>query len=192
MNHSNFKSLAFYGIAIVSVLLLFNTVSTYGETNLKAPTPIKSRYHIVWAEDLPHCQKSKDLILNIQQSGIYLNASLLKADTNSAIPKNYHTNDYLSGTLRNKKLSLAGKIDRGILCNFTSKPNLNLNSATLQMQLVKPGNLIGKLTINSSDRSFKFTAVPQKSKLCQSVAKKSICRRAKDGLFYPLLSTINH
>ena len=36
MNHLSLKSLAFYGIAIGSVALLFKVVSAYGETNLKA------------------------------------------------------------------------------------------------------------------------------------------------------------
>lgn len=192
MNHSNFKSLAFYGIAIVSVLLLFKTVSTYGETYLKAPTAIKSRYRLVWAEDLANCKKSQDLILNIQQSGIYLNAYFLPVDTNYEITRNYQTNDSLTGILRNKKLILSGKVDRGIFCNIASNHNLNLNSATLQMQLVKPGNFIGKLTVNSSQRSFKVTAIPEKNQVCPSVVKKSKCRRSKDGLSYPILLTINN
>jgi hypothetical protein len=37
MSHFNAKTLSFYGIAIGSVLLLFKTVSAYGETKLKAP-----------------------------------------------------------------------------------------------------------------------------------------------------------
>jgi hypothetical protein len=33
MNHLSLKSLAFYGVAIGSVALLFKVVSAYGETN---------------------------------------------------------------------------------------------------------------------------------------------------------------
>lgn len=177
MNYSHFKSLALYGIAIVSVFLLFKTVSIYGETNLKAPLVIKGRYRLVLAEDLPNCKKSKNLILNIQQSGIYLNAYFLPANINTEILNKYQSNYSLSGILRNKKLSLSGKIDRGTLCNIAFNKNPTSNSATMQMQLVEPENFIGQLTVNSNPQSFKFTAIPQKNHVCPSVAKKSICRQ---------------
>jgi hypothetical protein len=194
MNHSNFKSLAFYGITIVSVLLLFKTVSLYGETNLKAPPVIKGRYPLVLAEDLSNCQKSEELILKIQQSGIYLNAYLLLENTNAETPKNYQTTYSFLGILKNQKLSLSGKIDRSILCNIASIQNPILNSATMQIQLLDQENFIGQLTVNGSLRPLKFTAIPQKCLSVVSdqwsVAKKSRCRLSKDRLFYPILSTI--
>ncbi|MBC6435921.1 hypothetical protein FM036_43120, partial [Nostoc sp. HG1] len=51
----------------------------YGENNLKAPPPINGLYRLTLSENLPNCEKSDTLTLKIQQSGIYLNASVLSA-----------------------------------------------------------------------------------------------------------------
>jgi hypothetical protein len=68
MNHLSLKSLAFYGVAIGSVALLFKVVSAYGETNLKAAPAIGGSYRFD-AKSLPECLKSDSLVLTIEQSG---------------------------------------------------------------------------------------------------------------------------
>ena len=163
MNHFNLKSLTFYGIAIGSVLLLFKTVSAYGETNLKAPPAMSDRYRLALAEDIPNCDKPDKLILNIQQSGIYLNASFLSANTNAETPNSHPKNDSLTGILRNQQVSLSGKIDRSILCNSASASNTHIHSATMQMQLLDKGNFTGQLALSGSTKTFRFTAVPEKT-----------------------------
>ncbi|MEH2078767.1 MAG: hypothetical protein V7K89_01765 [Nostoc sp.] len=159
MNHFNFKSLIFYGVAIISVLLLFKTVSAYGENNLKALPPISGRYRLTLAENLPNCEKSDTLTLNIEQSGIYLNASVLptnaKADTDEK-----HS---LAGIFRNQQLNLSGKVGRSILCNIPRPQNDPLNSVTIQMQLVDKAKMTGQLNVNGIPQPLKFTAVPQKT-----------------------------
>ncbi|OUL21182.1 hypothetical protein BV372_32020 [Nostoc sp. T09] len=172
MNHFNLKSLAFYGIAIGSVLLLFKTVSAYGETNLKAPPAINNRYRLTLADDIPNCEKPDALILNLQQSGIYFNASFLPANTDAEIATSNPKNDSLSGILRNKELSLSGKIDRSLLCNIASTQNALVHLATMQMQLVEQGNFTGQLTLRGSTRNFRFTAVPQKAQEKSQQLKK--------------------
>jgi hypothetical protein len=153
MNHFNFKSLAFYGIAIGSVLLLFKTVSAYGETNLKAPPAINNHYRLVLVENIPNCEKPEKLILNIQQSGIYLNASFLPVNTNSESPNNSANNDSLSGIFSNQQLSLSGKVTRSMLCNIPASQNSPVHLVRMQMQLVKPGNLIGQFALSGSTRT---------------------------------------
>jgi hypothetical protein len=159
MNHFNFKSLAFYGVAISSVLLLFKTVSAYGENNLKAPPPVNGQYRLTLAENLPNCEKSDTLTLNIEQSGIYLNVSVLSANPNA------DTNEKrsLAGLLRNQQLNLSGKVSKSILCNIPRPQNDPLNSVTIQMQLVDKGNITGQLTVNGIPQTLKFTAVSQKA-----------------------------
>lgn len=76
MSHFNAKTLSFYGIAISSVLLLFKIVSTYGETKLKAAPNINGTYELAKAENLPQCLQNRQLVLNIEQSGIYLFGNL--------------------------------------------------------------------------------------------------------------------
>ena len=62
MNNLNFKSLGFYGIAITSVLLLFKTVTAYGETNLKAPPVINGSYRLALDQNLSNCQPPEPLL----------------------------------------------------------------------------------------------------------------------------------
>jgi hypothetical protein len=124
------------------------------------------------AEDIPNCEKPDALILNIQQSGIYFNASFLPANTNAEIATSNPKNDSLSGILRNKELSLSGKIDRSLLCNIASTQNAPVHLATMQMQLVEQGNFTGQLTLSGSTRNFRFTAVPQKAQEKSQQLKK--------------------
>ncbi|MFN6466180.1 MAG: hypothetical protein RMZ41_030800 [Nostoc sp. DedVER02] len=159
MNHFKFKSLAFYAVAIGSVLLLFRTVSVYGENNLKAPLPVNGRYRLTLSENLPNCEKSDTLTLNIQQSGIYLNASVLPANA-KADTDDKHS---LAGIFKNKQLNLSGKVGRSILCNIPRPQNDPLNSVTIQMQLVDKGNVTGQLSVSGIPQTLKFTAVPEKA-----------------------------
>jgi hypothetical protein len=163
MNHFNFKSLTFYGIAIGSVLLLFKTVSAYGETNLKAPPKINNYYRLVVVDKIPNCEKPEKLILNIQQSGIYLNASLLPANTDSESLNSYVNKDSLSGIFTNQQLNLSGKVHRAMLCNIPASQNAPVHLVRMQMQLIKPGNLVGQFALSGSTRTFKFTAIPDKT-----------------------------
>jgi hypothetical protein len=105
MSHFNLKSIAFYGIAISSVVVLFRIVSTYGEANLKAPPSIGGSYQIN-AQNLPECLKSDALVLNIKQSGIYLNGSLLPAKTDVQTATIAEEKPSLNGRLDNQQLSL--------------------------------------------------------------------------------------
>ena len=159
MNHFNLKSLTFYGVAITLVLVLFKTVTVYGENNLKAPPPINGRYRLTLSENLPNCEKSDTLTLNIQQSGIYLNASVLPANANVDTDEKHS----LAGIFRNQQLNLSGKVGRSILCNIPRPQNDPLNSVAIQMQLVDKSNMTGQLTVNGIPQPLKFTAVPQKA-----------------------------
>ncbi|WP_138503027.1 hypothetical protein [Nostoc sp. PA-18-2419] len=158
MNYSNFKSLAFYGLTIASVLLLFKTVTVYGENNLKAPAKVSRSYRLTLAENLPNCKKSDTLILNIEQSGIYLNASVSPTNTNANTDEKYS----LIGILRNQQLNLSGKVNSSSFCNIRHSQNEPLNSVTIQMQLVNRGSIPGQLTFNGIPQTLKFTAVSEK------------------------------
>ncbi|MCL1467236.1 hypothetical protein, partial [Argonema galeatum] len=153
MSHFNFKSLAFYGTAIASVVLLFKVVTDYGQ-NLKAPLPIDGRYRIT-AQNLPECLQSDDLVLSIQQSGIYLNGSLLAVSKNVEMPNSasetiIHQKPFLVGRWKNQQLTLSGSVNKLSSCN--NKVNLsiqaNINQETLN----------GEMTLNSTPQPIKFTA----------------------------------
>ncbi|MCC5609006.1 hypothetical protein LC612_20025 [Nostoc sp. CHAB 5834] len=59
---------------------------------------------------MPNCEKSDTLTLNIQQSGIYLNASVLPTNTNGDTDEKHS----LAGIFRNQQLNLSGKVGRAI------------------------------------------------------------------------------
>lgn len=164
MKHVKCKSLAFYGLTIVLVLVLFKAVTVYGETNLKAPPEISDRYHLIFTGNLPNCEKLDDMILNIQQSGIYINGSLLSAKTNANLTAS-HQNPSLTGILTNQQLSLSGKVPHSLLCripkakkgSYTHPQNL----VTIQLQMFDRNNLAGQITVEDIPKMIKFTATQQ-------------------------------
>ncbi|MBW4643422.1 MAG: hypothetical protein KME23_10600 [Goleter apudmare HA4340-LM2] len=160
MHDFNFKPLALYGVAISSVLLLFKTVTIYGENHLQAPPQISDRYHLLMSKNLPNCEKSQDLILNIQQSGIYVNAFLWSPNSNAKNHVINHHNNSLTGILRNQQLHVTGKIHRANLCKIHHPQDTSIHSATMRMQLTEKYIFTGQLTINSIPSILKFTARP--------------------------------
>ncbi|MFB2923488.1 hypothetical protein [Aerosakkonema funiforme] len=155
MSHFNFKSFTFYGLAIGFVVLLFKVVTTYGH-NLKAPPPIQGRYRII-AQNLPKCLASDELLLNIQQSGIYLNGSLLTADKNvessnvtSASQTSVQEKPSLFGLWQNQQFTLSGTTNKFISCE--RKINVTIQA------FVKGETLNGKMTLTSAAQPIEFTA----------------------------------
>jgi len=145
MNHFKPKSLIFYAVAIGSVVVLFNRVTAYGNSHLKASQNIEGHYPIQ-AENLPECLKSGTLALKLEQSGIYLVAALTKNQPNSAPSSQEKLS--LTGERQGENLSLAGPVtDRA--CPKDSRVAIagSLNQETLS----------GQLTVNS-EPPVKFTA----------------------------------
>ena len=138
-NHFSLKSLSFYGGAIAFVVVLFSVVTTYGESKLKASQKIDGRYQIP-AQDLPGCLKSEQLILLVQQSGIYLTGSLLASETAETLGKRAAERPSMTGDWDNQRLSLHGDASflpkcqgavtiQGAIAQQTLNGTLNLNSA---------------------------------------------------------------
>jgi hypothetical protein len=157
MNHLNFKSLTFYGIAIGSVLLLFKTVTAYGESNLKAPPVVNGSYQLKLAANLPNCNNLYPLVLNIQQSGIYLSAALFAENANAEIKKQLS----LTGILKNQQISLSGRVTPEVLCDQPNSQSHPRQLVMMQMQLVDQGKLAGQFTLNSTSQSLRFIAIQQ-------------------------------
>ncbi len=164
----NFKSLAFYGVTIASVLLLFKVVTAYGQNNLTAPPAINGRYRLVFSEKLPICEKSDALILDIQQSGIYLNGFLLPANG-----KTSETDKTLTGKLTNQQLSLSGKVLHTTICNSTDSQtqantrfqNNSFNLIKIQIQLVNRTHFVGQMNLSGTSKGIAFTATQQKTQI---------------------------
>ncbi len=161
MSHFNFKSLAFYGGAIALVVVLFEVVTRYGETNLKAPAAIEGRYPILFAQK-PDCLKSNPLVLTIQQSGSYLNASL-SPNTNGKEATPAKQRPTLSGRLSNQQVSISGA-SKAKICNNavpqagTTAPQDNHPSQVNIQGRFEGKNLEGKMNVSSIPGEIGFTA----------------------------------
>jgi hypothetical protein len=106
MNIFSAKSIGLYSLAIGSAIGFFHVVTSYGEANIKAPISVTGNY-LITAQNLPGCLQGKTLLLRLQQSGIYLNASLSIVDrSETTMTKDIRPT--LSGQLRNRQLSLSG------------------------------------------------------------------------------------
>jgi hypothetical protein len=159
MSHFNLKSLAFYGTAIAAVVILFRVVSAYGEANLKAPPPVGEHYRIN-AQNLPGCLKSDALLLNIKQSGIYLNGSLLPANSSTQVETIAEEKPSLSGQLSYPQLSLSGSVPWVTNCNNAGgQANGSKDTISVKIQGVVQGETIrGQITLNSVPTAAEFTA----------------------------------
>ena len=159
MSHFSLKSLSFYAVAIGSVVLLFNGVTAYGEANLKAPPKMDGRYRIN-AQNLPGCLKADALLLNIQQSGIYLNGSLLPAQKNTQLETLAAEKPSLNGQLSHPKLSLSGPVPWVPNCNnAVSQADAPGQSLSVKIQgLVQEETLTGQISLSSMPIVAEFTA----------------------------------
>lgn len=154
-SHFNLKSLAFYGVAIGSVLLLFNVVTAYGERNLKAPASINGRYRLSFAEKLLSCAKLDPLLLNIEQSGVYVNASLLPPQTNAQMTTSTEEKHTLTGLLKERQLSLSGSVPQATVCDQAEASGFTAVAIKGRVDGVA---IAGQLTLHSASQTTEFTA----------------------------------
>lgn len=138
------KWLTFYGSTIAFVIALFSVVTNYGEANLKAEPKISGRYKLS-ATQLPGCLKGKDLILSIEQSGVYLNGSLLESPHSTQEQTASRKRPSLTGTFRQPNLELAGSLRQIQGCE---------NSAIAIQSTVDQANLKGNLSLNNTTIDF--------------------------------------
>jgi hypothetical protein len=157
MSHFNFKSLGFYGGAIVFVVVLFASVTNYGQKHLKAPAAIDGPYSLSFGQNVPYCLKSNSLVLNIQQSGSYLSASLLPNNTNNGKGATAATKPSLTGQMRNQQLSLSGTAPSLSVCNNAVSQGNHPSQLKILGQ-VEGKNLQGKLTLSSLPGDIGFIA----------------------------------
>ncbi|MEG3850644.1 hypothetical protein QT971_26170 [Microcoleus sp. herbarium19] len=154
MNHLSLKSLAFYGIAIGSVSLLFKVVSAYGEANLKAPPPIAGSYRFD-AKNLPECLKSDSLVLTIEQSGVYLSGNL-RSKAGREPQKTAEEKPTLLGKWENQGLSLSGAVPNLAGC---SEPAATDRKSSVKLRgIVEKDRLKGKISLTDGAAATDFTA----------------------------------
>jgi hypothetical protein len=173
MNIFSARSIGLYALAIGGAVVFFNLVTFYGEAKIEAPISVAGNY-LITASDLPDCLQKKSLLLNIQQSGIYLNANLNIIDVKNIdilnikqrTPANLIQNlrPTFSGRLRDRQLELSGKLPT------TTCPNpsqLRLEGTLANGNQLERLKLHGQLWLTSRDRPetapVKFTATFESS-----------------------------
>lgn len=157
-SHFSFKSLSFYAIAIGSVLLLFNVVSAYGESRLKAPSSIGGRYRLVFVNSLPGCAKPEPLLLQIDQSGVYANGVILPASTATENPMSAEEKLTLTGLFRDRQLNLSGTVPQAVLCNQSLASGTKMVDINSQIEGEK---IVGEIAIDAQPQKTQFTAQKQ-------------------------------
>jgi hypothetical protein len=105
------KSIGLYSLAIALAIGFFNIITSYGEANVKAPLLVTGNY-LITSPNLPDCFQQKQLILKIQQSGIYLNGSI--ATTSQMSGNNNEARPTFSGRLQDRQLELNGRVSTDI------------------------------------------------------------------------------
>jgi hypothetical protein len=140
------KLLIFYGVALCSVVGLFQVVTACGETTLKAPPPIEGMYKIS-ANSLTQCLNNDNLILEIQQSGIYLSGLLLPESKD--VPPEIAGNEKpsLLGNFENLRVNLSGNIAQLRPCNVS---RVRIDA------IWQDNNLKGTLYLNSPSQTINF------------------------------------
>ncbi|MBW4665200.1 MAG: hypothetical protein KME01_13520 [Chroococcus sp. CMT-3BRIN-NPC107] len=153
-SHFNVKSLTFYAVAISSVLLLFKVVTAYGESKLKAPQTIGGSYRLTFANSLPGCPQIAPVMLQLDQSGMYVNAAMLKPLATEAEHKmSAEEKLTLTGLFKNRELNLGGKVAKSVLCGVQESGE---TAITLTSQI--DGNkLAGEISINGEGAKTPFT-----------------------------------
>jgi len=137
MNHFSAKSIGLYILAIGSAIGFFQIVTSYGEANIKAPIAVAGNY-LITAPSLPGCLRDKQLFLRLQQSGIYLNASL------TSDRQDLTSRPTLSGRLNIRQLDVSGSLPAAIC----SPSQLRLAGSFAKSTVANP-RLQGQLWLTS-------------------------------------------
>ncbi|MEG4857228.1 hypothetical protein QUB75_05270 [Microcoleus sp. K1-B6] len=154
MNHLSLKSLAFYGVAIGSVSLLFKVVTAYGEANLKAAPAIAGTYRFD-ANSLPECLKSDVLVLTIEQSGVYLSGNL-RSGSREGREKTGEEKPSLFGKWETQGLNLSGAVPN--LAGCSDSTATGQNSSVKMRGIVEQESLKGKISLTDKTAATDFTA----------------------------------
>ena len=148
MNVFSLKSVGLYSLAIGVTVVFFQIVTSYGSANLKAPISVEGNY-LLNSQKLPGCLQDKILLLKLQQSGIYLNASLIKIDRLIGIDMNNLVEKSLSNQ-RNIRPTLTGKLTQSTSSlptqNFSLSGLLPMTTCAQSSPLQISGSLGEQLT----------------------------------------------
>ena len=146
MNLFSAKSIGLYSLAIGSAVVFFQVVTSYGEANIKAPISIAGDY-LITTQNLPNCLQKQPLFLRLQQSGIYLNASLVKDLRDIVTRQTFSGRLSVRATSPLRQLNLSGLLPT----NICPQPSQLRLAASVSKSGAANNVLRGQLWLNISD-----------------------------------------
>lgn len=164
------KTLGLYALAIGCAVVLFQVVTSYGEANVIAPSNIAGKYRLDRA-NLPPCLSNKQTSIDIQQSGIYLNASLTDAEKE---PPGTKASPTLAGRFYNRQIDLSGTIPTAICPQSQLKLVATISPENAADTANSSHQLQGKLWLTTPQQqtstAIPFTAIEQAESPVQSTS----------------------
>lgn len=157
MRRNQLRFLLFYGGTLAIVILLFRSVTAYGEANLSTPPTLNEHY--LSTTTPPGCEPNR-FRLTIQQSGIYLNGAIHLQSESETTAKVSRGPERLTLIGRwQEQLILNGRTSAFATCSFSLiDPKQPI---TLQATLNPDQSLTGQ--IRQANAVWQFTAQPQQS-----------------------------
>ena len=141
----------------------FQIVTSYGEAYIKAPISVTGNY-LITAQNLPDCLQQKQLVLKLQQSGVYLNASIVKDKQENLNSRD--TRPTFSGRLQERQFNLSGTLPPEI-CLQPSQLQITGSISKTSAAIDRPPMLQGQLLLTNrnirSSSPVKFTGTIQPS-----------------------------
>lgn len=136
MKTFSIRSIGLYSLVIGGAVAFFQFVTSYGETNVKAPSAVGGSY-LISGQDLPGCLHNKALLFKLQQSGIYLNANLIEINKSKVadVPA-------VTGRFSREEATPAEKV---ILTDIPPTFSGKLSTSTLPNQLDLTGIIPAKI-----------------------------------------------
>lgn len=154
--------LAFYGSTVVAVIALFSATTRFGETRLNAPPRIDGRYPITTTH-LPGCLSDQAVMLQISQSGIFVNGALLPAQAQEGTLQAAAKRPPLTGQFDHQTVWLSGTMPQIPGCQtpnnrpLSGATNLTDEAITIQAK-VQGTRLTGTLQLRQVSTRTPFIA----------------------------------
>ena len=149
------KFFLFYFLSFLGAILLFNLITTYGETRIEAAPKIGGDYSL---NTNTSCLQDKKLTLNLDQSGLYLFADLM-------FQNQKEINLLMSGTMAHDKISLSANDTSKIKQILINCPQISATGGSLSLQgTLENNNISGTITVKGQESGINFTGIKQEIK----------------------------
>mgnify|MGYP001279858708 CR=1 FL=1 len=154
--------LAFYGGTVVAVIGLFSVTTRFGATRLNAPPRIDGRYPITTTH-LPGCLGEQTVVLQINQSGIFVNGALLPTQAQEGTLQAAAKRPPLTGEFDHQTVWLSGTMPQIPGCQTPNNRSLlgatNLTDEAITIEAKVQGTrLTGTLQLRQASTRTSFTA----------------------------------